>query len=315
MTDYTDLTPTNYVAGSSVGFETFRALIRNPIAIAEGADDAPRISRKAIAPGGAEIEGAFTNATSAPSSAGFYEYSSLVLTTAKTFPFISIIRIAGDSSLGDTITVTQPTDANILQAAWFNAIIGNNGGDGTGAGGGANVGAGGDGDPNGTGGAGRSMSGIKRAWLNRIPVLGGKGGVSTASGSPTPGKGGGSILIIVHGDLDLTGGTIDADGADGVEDGSSGAGGGAGGSITVICTGTLTGGTFNARGGDGDGDSGRRGGGGGGGRVSLIASAFAGTQTINVTGGSGPGGGDDGAAGFSETETLTEAQINGLLLR
>lgn len=312
--EYVDIDPTDYVTGTSIGFETFRALITNPIAMGQGADDAPRISRRAIAPGGAEIDGAFIDGTSAPTGPGFYEYESLVLTAAKTFPFISMLRVAGDSSLANTLTISAVTAANRRTAAAFSAINGEDGITyGNSPGGGAHAGAGGSGTTA-SGGSAIGLSGTKRSWLNLVPSLGGTGGVSAAN-SPTAGLGGGCLILIVQGDLDLTGGTITADGTNASEDGVAGAGGGAGGCIIVICTGTLTGGTFNARGGAGDGDSGYRGGGGGGGRVHLIASAFAGTQTINIGGGSGPGSATNGASGFSETETLTEAQINGLLLR
>lgn len=43
MTAYVPLTPSSFIAGTPVPFETFRAVIDNPTAIAEGASGAPRV--------------------------------------------------------------------------------------------------------------------------------------------------------------------------------------------------------------------------------------------------------------------------------
>ncbi|NRA38805.1 MAG: hypothetical protein HRU15_11740, partial [Planctomycetes bacterium] len=57
MAVWTGLDPNIYVTGKAISFEEFRAVINDPLAIAEGAANAPRISRRAIHPGGAEIDG------------------------------------------------------------------------------------------------------------------------------------------------------------------------------------------------------------------------------------------------------------------
>ena len=322
MTVWTHVDPlAAFAVGKAITFEYGRLWYNNPIAIAEGADGAPRISRRAIHPGGAAIDGDFGDGSTAPSLAGFHEYGSLVLTTPKTFPFISHIRVNGNVSIASTLSIAPTTLADQSLAQWFNAHIGANGqANGSlaepGTGGGANIGSGGQGDGNNLnegGGAGRPISGLKRIWLTRTPILGGRGGIT--NGPNVYGRGGGSLILIVAGDLDLTGGTLDASGGDGPGDSGRAAGGGGGGSLIVICTGTLTGGTFCARGGNGRNGSGINGGGGGGGYVALVAADFIGTQTIDVAGGFGPDTAQDGGPGATETETLTEAEINGILLR
>jgi len=316
MTAWTPINPIDDIAiAKPITFEHGRAFYNNPIAIAEGADGAPRISHRAIQPGGAGIEGDFTDASVAPTAAGFYEYESIALTVAKTFPFISILRINGDVSIAEVLSIATTSDADRAKARWFNALVGENGEDGDpgGSGGGANIGSGGQADGSNVaeaGGVGISASGLSRIWLSKVPILGGRGGLTGAN----IGKGGGCLILIVAGDLDMTGGTLDASGADGAGSGTA-AGGGAGGSVIVICTGTITNGTFKAAGGDGRDLGGVNGGGGGGGYVALIASDFIGVQTIDVSGGTGPDSAGDGTAGLSESETLTEAEINGILLR
>jgi len=294
----------------------------NPIAIANGDAGAPRVSRRAITPGGAGLDGAFVNADAAPTSMGFYEYASIELTAAKTFPVVSIIRVAGDVTLAAVLSLTRVSTANRLQLPLLNTVIAENGvavvsgGDITGGGGaGAGGSAGGSAaGPSAAGGiAGPSFAGTKRTWMAQKPMVGGIGAFTT---EPWRAKGGGSLLLIIAGNLIATGGTFDVSGQTQGKPGTDQSpGGGGGGSITIICTGTITGGTYLANGGNGVSGSGEDGGGGGGGYIALIAAAFAGVQTIDVAGGAGPSSATDGGAGYVETETLTEAQINALLLR
>lgn len=292
----------------------------NPIAIANGDAGAPRVSRRAITPGGAGLDGAFVDADSAPTSMGFYEYESIELSADKTFPVVTIIRVAGDVTLAAVLSLTRVATANRLQLPLFNTVIAENGAGTQVGGGGAGAGGskGGDGDggvgaPRIGGAAGPSFANTKRTWMTQKPMVGGIGAYSTEAWRA---KGGGSLLLIIAGNLIATGGTFDVSGQlQGKPGTGQSPGGGGGGSITIICTGTITDGTYLANGGQGVSGSGEDGGGGGGGYVALIAAAFAGTQTINVAGGIGPDQATDGAVGYSETETLTEAQINALLLR
>ncbi len=316
-------TLTAFAVGKPITFEHGRLWYNNPIAIAEGADGAPRISRRAIQPGGSGIEGLFNDGSVAPSQAGFYEYEGINLAVPKAFPFISHIRVNGDVALADSLSITPATVAQLSLAQWFNAHVGNGGqasgsSSEVGTGGGGSIGNGGQGDGTNVqegGGAGKAISGLKRVWLNRLPILGGRGGITAGGGGNFYGRGGGCLILIVAGDLDMTGGTLDASGGLGLGDGSHASGGGGGGSLIVICTGTITNGTFRAKGGDGRNNVGINGGGGGGGYIALVASDFVGVQTLDVTGGDGPDSAASGTPGFSETETLTEAEINGLLLR
>ncbi len=322
MTDWTPIDPiTEFVVGKAITFEHGRLWYNNPIAIAEGADGAPRISRRAIQPGGAEIDGAFGDGDTAP-TAGASELTGINLTVPKTFPFISMIRVNGDVSLSSTLTISTATDAQRTAAELIAAIIGRPGAEAinttihTGSGAGS-IGAGGVGSPNSfsilaPGGTGRNAALLRRIWLSRLPILGGKGGPASA----TPGgDGGGALILVVNGNCDFTGGTIDANGANGASSGSHQSGGAGGGSIIVICTGTITNGTFNAKGGNGAVSGGSRAGAGGGGYIGLVASDFIGSQVLSVAGGTTTAPGGAGAAGATETETLTEAEINGILLR
>jgi hypothetical protein len=323
MTAWTPIDPsTEFVVGKAITFEHGRLWFNNPIAIAEGADGAPRISRRAIQPGGAEIDGLFDDA-STPPTAGFSELTGIALTTPKTFPFLSIIRVNGNVSLSSTLTISGATEAQRLAAQLAGAVAGfpgeaNFAGGGTADGaaaGGGSIGAGGNGANGITqtsiGGIGRNAALLRRLWLSRIPILGGPGG----NGSAIGGLGGGCLLLIVNGDCDFTGGTITANGVNGATGSSNGSGAGGGGSIIVICTGAITNGTFNARGGSATGVTGSRPGGGGGGYVALVASDFLGSQTISVAGGTATAPATIGAAGVAQTETLSEAEINGVLLR
>lgn len=318
MTAYNDIADSMIDAESPITVDLMTYMRDNPIAIVEGAAGAPRISRRAISPGGAEIDADISNGITMPTDPGFYEWDYLTLTIAKTVPCATIARIDGNCVLSSTLSVDTVDDAARSKLErWFQAISGENGVDvGAGTGGGGNIGAGGHGNST-AGGAGFSISGLQRAWLTRIPILGGRGG---KVGSGAYAEGGGSIILMINGDLDMSGGgIIDAGGQAGVDGGTYATGSGAGGSIIIICNGTITGGTFKANGKTGGDSNSERGGGSGGGYVALVAAGYAGSQTIDVSGGPIGGGGGGGSiggnAGSSEQITLTEAQINALLLR
>jgi hypothetical protein len=103
------------------------------------------------------------------------------------------------------------------------------------------------------------------------------GGASAASASA-----GGVCVLLVAGDLLMTGGVINADGRTPT---SGDAGGGAGGYIAVHCNGVLTDGTFEANGGDGDDNTAQDGGGGAAGVVVIRTRDVAGTPNVIAGGG------------------------------
>jgi hypothetical protein len=265
---------------------------KNPIAIAEGADGAPRSSTRSIHPGGSELDGVLTNATSI-STAGIYDLTSFTRSSALSLPFATVLRVNGNLSLSSTITVATHTAGDALFGQMLGCV---SGGNGVGDGGGGSASQGGAGS--GTAGAGlqSTFAGGRHLWAFLRMLLGGVSGAGT--------NGGGGLLLIVHGNADFTGGTINANGSDG-----AGNGGGGAGSITVIATGTITGGTFNAKGGTATGSAGP----GGGGLIQLVASAFSGTQTTSVIAGTGGAGGAQ--PGLATSSTLTDAQINALVTR
>jgi hypothetical protein len=152
------------------------------------------------------------------------------------------------------------------------------------------------------------------------PVAGGSGDVTT---SGTGGEGGGALLLAAAGTLSIpTGGSITANGSDGVNLGAvgevAGPGGGAGGLVVLVGKGSLSiAGAVRANGGSGgDGFDGNiansvgacGGGGGGGGVVHLLSSSpITVSGTVQANGGAAgvdspgistpPGGGGGGALG------------------
>lgn len=303
MTVYTTIPDTDINPDKPIKSETGYALRDNPLAIAEGDPTAPSINPAALLIGGKGGDGIFDNATPAITDSGYYEFTSMNVTTAKSMPLCSMLRLAGNGALSSTLTianrspnvVTTLTELSLLQD-FFSVLAGNAGADGSPAHGGGSAGSGGGASA----GVGKSPSSFYNWWLQRKFILGGNGGRHTSFF--VFGQGGGSFILITEGDLDLTGAIIDANGTTG--DGSGNGGGGGGGSIIVICTGTITGGTFNANGATANNSRG-----GGGGFVKLVASNYIGTQTMNVNGNSG------GANGYSNKQTLTRDQIRTMLQR
>jgi hypothetical protein len=180
------------------------------------------------------------------------------------------------------------------------------------------------------GGTGVSL--LAAARLTNPDNGGGGSGDRTFNG--TGGEGGGALVIAAQGNVSIPfGGSISANGTNGVNIGTTGdvggPGGGAGGIIVIAARGNLTvGGILRANGGNGGsgvnqnaGTNGAGGGGGGGGGIINLISAnpISGTGTIQVNGGAagadamtgattstaggggGACGGDGGDAGGSLT--------------
>ena len=313
MTTYTTIPDTDINPDKPIKSETAYALRDNPTAIAEGDPTAPSINPAALLIGGKGVDGILDDATPAFSSIGYYEFTSMSMAAARTIGLASIIRIAGNCTLSNVLSVTGRTSTITTAAVetqklqetlhcWF----GNDGGKTGGVGGGGGGGAGASGGFGSVGGAAKTLTDVSRWWVARRPILGGNG---ASTGTTFMGPGGGSVIIIIEGNFDASGGTIKANA---VNDTSTCAGG-AGGSIIIICTGTITNGTFEAKGGNANLGSNNHGGGAGG-WIKLVASAYAGTQTMTVTGGTSDSG-NTGSTGYSDKETLTRDQIRTLLQR
>ena len=325
MTTYTAIPDADVAAERPITTGLMTKLRDNPIAIIEGAPGAPKATARIITPGGSAADGPLDDAAT-PTLPGFYEATLVEITAPKSWPWISLVRVDGDVTISDVLSLRRPkrsaladaTQTAVLQL--FGGLTGVRGawaaGDDSSGGGGV-IGQGNRGDASTSLSAPAvdtaAYSNSYRAALNRLVLVGGNAAQGPSDGTDDT-RGGGCLILIVNGDCDLTGGTLDCSGNNGETNGS---GGGGGGSIIVICTGTITGGTFLAAGGDGDGGGpGEHGGGGGGGLVGLFASTFTGTQTVDVTGGTGgPGLIYPGAAGLSLGNTvLTGPQINALML-
>ncbi len=310
----------------------------NPIAMIQGAADAPRATSKIITPGGSDADGALVDGTDMSGAGpGYYEFSSFELTATKAFPWITRMRVNGDVTVtGATITITKrplrDTTTEINQDGVVAALRALSGGYGTrtspnaGGGGGA-AGAGGRGaNVLSVGGAAAipaaAFSLMNRPWVSRIPLLGGNGITGTGFQIDNA-QGGGALVWVVNGDMIFDTAVINADGADATSAGSSSGNAGAGaGSIIVICNGNvhvITSLALNARGGAGrnDGGASENGGGGGGGLTGIFAKSFTGVApTASVTGGADGGGASvAGSAGLDlGAVTLSEEIINSLML-
>lgn len=330
MTTWTDIPDADIEPDKPIKSSTAFAFRNNVIALAEGDPTAPSINPSVLLIGGKGGDGPLDDVAPAISQVGYYEFEGMTLSAPRSLPVASIIRInvpEGDTAtLDDVLTVpclsrTVAThDQQRIEAEDFlGALAGADGVDAGGtAGGGGSVGAGGTTTGGGAGGTAKTPASMSRAWVTRRPMLGGNGGLrSGGSAGLEWGPGGGSLILIVEGDLDLTGGEIIADGGH-TNDSGGGAnqpGGGGGGSILIICTGIITGGTFRARGGNANSGGAGIGGGGGGGWIQLVATAYAGTQTGTVTAGTTNGGGTAATAGLYTRTTLTRDQIRTLLQR
>jgi hypothetical protein len=285
-----------------------RALRDNLLAVIEGDPSAPQIQLGAIA-FGSDIDGSFVNGSTAPTAPGFFDYEDFTLSTPKTFPCFSCIRVQGDFTLSDTLTIAPMLLADYDLLRLFGTPKGNDGeAGGTSSGGGGCVGAGGS--NTGAGGAAIPIGSSSRLWVAQRGIAGGFGGVNGTGVS----KPGGALFLFVNGDCDLSGGTIDASGAASTCGGASNAAGGGGGSIYIVCRGAITAGTLKANGGGGVATV-NAAAGGGGGRIHTVGSSYPIGQTLQVTGGTCTNVVSPGAAGSTQQDTLTAARILGLLYR
>ncbi len=296
----------------------------NAIAMIEGASGAPRATSKIITPGGSDKDGDLVDGTTL-SLPGFFDYSSILLTIDKTFPWLTKMRVNGDVSVatGKTIKLRRPispvSDINTSILKLFDVMQGEDSPSHATdtAGGGGVIGKGGrskadptipnalfPGDP---------FSNSYHSFILRRLLVGGNSGVVTTTAYSS--GGGGSLILLVKGDMDLTGATIDCSGDDAVGSGSAVSGGGGGGSIIVVCSGNIHNGTFLAKGGAGNNSGSQSSGGGGGGFISLIAASFTGSQTRTVTGGFGTNVATSGDNGLAMGNiTLSEEIINSIML-
>lgn len=323
MTTFTTIPDTDINPDKPIKSETAYALRDNPLAIAEGDASAPPINPAALFIGGKGGDGVLDNAATL-SGIGYFDFSSMNVTANKTLPSMAIIRIAGNATLSATLrsvrslnTTTNAQEA--LDAAdLFGAYVTPTAGTIS-----ASSGRGGDGVC-GTGGTTvahgtiRTPTATSRFWARQRPLIGGNGGLTSGGSAGSEwGPGGGGLIIIIDGDLNCTGGTIDVSGADTNDVGAGGnaPGAGGGGLLLVICTGAITAGTYKANGGSDNGAVVCAA--GGGGFVQLIASNYIGTQTMQTNGGTGWGGNSNynGTAGQSNKLTLTRDQIRTMLQR
>lgn len=299
----------------------------NMLAVIGGGLNAPTMGPGLLSIGGSTADGDLTNGW-APTDPGFYDFNSQapsVLSSTRTLPWFTYLRVLGDL----TISATQTVDklpivlASHLPASafpLFGMVAGDPGVDvdsgaavGSGGGGGAHHAAGGSNGLGGgnaaAGGTARSLSALNRWWLSKTLPVGGRGGKDQAGNVSA--QAGGCLILSVAGNLLMTGGTLTAPAANS----SNAAGGSAGGTIIVLCTGTVTDGTFLAVGGNGGGSS-NGGGGGSGGAVVVAANAYAGSQTLTATKGNGGGAsGNDGGAGYTSKVTISAELLRGLFWR
>lgn len=314
-----------------------KALRDNMLSIIQGGAGAPRMGPGLLSLGGTGVDGALNNATSF-SGPGYYDFSSITRSNPLALPYFSFIRVNGDCTISGTLTVDGVDSAlQYIAANAYDGYVGPNGGDGgsifnRGQGGGGSIGAGGNGwsqsgtGDGGIGGVGLDLSTASRPWINAIrkPIFGGHTIRNTGAG--TQYKGGGAVILMVDGNLNMTGGTIQANGVNGENLGagagnSSNVAGSGGGTVIVVCSKTLTGGTFKANGGNGgtanpSGSSNDyAGGGGGGGMVVVLANAFSGSQVVQASGGTGGANSTAGGSGIALASTLAEQYANGLLWR
>jgi hypothetical protein len=310
---------------------------------------------------------------------GIYDCESLEISAPVTLPWFSVIRVRGNCTISDTATVTKrpdtragadlnehgisASDLSILAQLCPPLIVCNagfcDGGTQGGGGGGSlgllhgassnngtatnRLGAGGYANFNVNPG-GTAVKASLDLWKTLPIVVTGHGsgwGGNLANGVGK-GKAGGICILLVGGDLTMTGGVIDANGQDGVD--ADDAGGGAGGYVVVHVNGTMTDGTIQASGGDGANNGAADGGGGAAGVVVMRVRTATGTPVVIAEGGdavndrdpdAGSGSyvfrvvvggvaistvqtagssatGTDGTAGLTVTVTLTDNQFDQL---
>jgi hypothetical protein len=203
-----------------------------------------------------------------------------------------------DAPVAAGLRLTVTGDVFVAQSGSINA-------DGKGYGGGAGAGAGrAAGNPLSGSGAGHGGYGGQSAALGgtgvsydsiQQPVALGSGGGSGYSG--VGGTGGGSVMLVVGGNLRVDG-AVSANGANGTNNRS---GGGSGGSIWLTCQNLSGTGVLSANGGAGEPS---QGGGGAGGRISL---QFAANTFSGLTPARGGNGYSRGGAGTVYTRANSQS--------
>ena len=305
MTAYNLITNAEIDPESPVTESLMQRLRDNPIAMAEGDPVAPRINPAAISIGGKGSDGVFNNATTITGGPGFYDFASVSRSTNITLPVYTVMRVAGNSTWSGVVTL--PTLSDTLETRlqekdkceMLGAILGADA-DTTGDGGGSYGGDGLFAFNVGLGTRGRKI-GAYNYWSSRRAVVGGVGDIGSSARG-----GGGALVLVVEGNLDLTGCSVIANGQVSAPGNKGGSGAG---SIIIVATGTITGGTFTAKGGASQG----AGAAGGSGVVQLVCSGFLGSQTIDVAGVSS--GGTTSEAGLSSSITMSADFIRTLFQR
>jgi len=106
MTTYTAIPDADIDPDKPIKSSTAYAFRDNLLAVIEGDATAPKITSRTISPGGSQADGACTNATSFP-GAGFYDFSTLTISSPKTLPFATFIRIDGNATLSSVLTAAR----------------------------------------------------------------------------------------------------------------------------------------------------------------------------------------------------------------
>lgn len=315
--EYIEIPDSDIDPESPINYSLLARLRDNILAVIGGGLNAPTMGPGLLGIGGGAADLPLEDSW-APTAPGYYDFDTngpSVLSSPRTLPWFTFLRHRGDLTISATQTVAAMT--NFEQAALFGLVPGPAGADATaspnGAGGGGNHGAGGGGSGGGGSGAGataRPLNTLNRWWLSKMLPLGGVGGIGQDSGFLGYSSPGGVLVLLVDGNLLMTGGTLTAPAP---TNGTGGAGSAAS-TLIVVCTGTLTNGTFLAHGGNAGAatGSGVSGGGGAGGAIQLVANAYAGTQTLTATGGTGNVA---GATGYTSAITLSAELIRGLIWR
>ncbi len=317
--DYLDIPDSDIDPESPINYSLLARLRDNILAVIGGGTGAPTMTPRLLGIMGSLADGVLDDSW-APTNPGYYDFDGdepSILSSPRTLPNVTIIRHNGDLNISAAQTLdTISPGADVLAGEALGLAFAGAGTDGdnvtagTSGGGGSHASAGGDAGTTGNGGTARPLSSLLRWWISRrIPAGNVGGGNGAAAGGPA----GGVLVLLIEGDLDMTGGSIVASGGTG----GTSSGGGAGGTILILCTGTITNGTFTANGGAA---SAQWGGGGAGGVVGLIASAFAGSQTFNHSGGNGGHGGghpsgNTGSAGYDVSVTVPAETLRGLIWR
>jgi hypothetical protein len=296
------------------------ALRDNPIAMFGAAPGAPLLNRGAINIGGSGVDGDMVDAT-VLSGSGLYDFNNVTLTTSHTFPILTIIRATGTVNISGAVSLTLSSLVDRIALKALGATV-------TGE---TDVIGGTPPPPNvysnyannypcSYGGAapGSTQLGVGLVstaltrvweWLIRRPLLGAGKAVDGGSLAYNTQCGGGALVVLADGPIIVTG-SIGADGVRATSGGLSGAGG-----SIILISGTsiaLSGATLVAAGAV---DIGHGTGSAAGGYIACVAPTITGSPSVAV----GADGGSNVSAPqvglFESINTLTQAQINAILLR